>query len=101
LRESGSIEQDADIVLFIYREDYYLKGVEVEMPTPAEAETNLDKTTKYNDWKNKYDQAAGKAEIIVAKQRHGSTGIVRVRFDGRTTKFSDSVDEGYLPEARG
>ncbi|MDQ3479696.1 MAG: replicative DNA helicase [Pseudomonadota bacterium] len=100
LRESGSIEQDADIVLFIYREDYYLKGVEVEMPTPAEAETNLDKTAKYNDWKAKFDQAAGKAELIVAKQRHGSTGIVRVRFDGRITKFSDSVDEGYLPEAR-
>jgi replicative DNA helicase len=101
LRESGSIEQDADIVLFIYREDYYLKGVEVEMPTPEEAVANSEKATKYNDWKKKFDEIAGKAEIIVAKQRHGSTGIVRVRFDGRTTKFSDSVDEGYLPELRG
>jgi replicative DNA helicase len=55
---------------------------------------------KYEDWKNKYDNVAGKAEIIVAKQRHGSTGIVRVRFDGRTTKFSDAVDESYLPELR-
>ena len=100
LRESGSIEQDADIVLFIYREDYYLKGSEVEMPTPEEAQANLEKTSKYNDWKEKYDLAAGKAEVIVAKQRHGSTGIVRVRFDGRTTKFSDVVDEGYLPERR-
>ena len=100
LRESGSIEQDADIVLFIYREDYYLKGTEVEMPTPDEASANLDKVSKYEQWKQKYDAAAGKAEIIVAKQRHGSTGIVRVRFDGRTTKFSDAVDDAYLPELR-
>ena len=100
LRESGSIEQDADIVLFIYREDYYLKGSEVEMPTPEEAQANLEKTSKYNEWKEKYDLAAGKAEVIVAKQRHGSTGIVRVRFDGRTTKFSDAVDDNYLPEMR-
>jgi replicative DNA helicase len=100
LRESGSIEQDADIVLFIYREDYYLKGSEIEMPTPDEAQANLDKVSKYNEWKEKYDFAAGKAEIIVAKQRHGSTGIVRVRFDGRTTKFSDAADDSYLPEIR-
>jgi replicative DNA helicase len=100
LRESGSIEQDADIVLFIYREDYYVKGVEVEMPTPEEAASNPDKAAKYSAWKEKFDDVAGKAEIIVAKQRHGSTGIVRVRFDGRTTKFSDAVDEGYLPEMR-
>ncbi|HEX6660463.1 MAG TPA: replicative DNA helicase [Sphingomicrobium sp.] len=100
LRESGSIEQDADIVLFIYREDYYVKGVEVEMPTPDEASRSPEKVAKYEDWKTKYQDVAGKAEIIVAKQRHGSTGIVRVRFDGRTTKFSDAVDEGYLPEMR-
>ena len=100
LRESGSIEQDADIVLFIYREDYYLKGSEIEMPTPEEASGNLDKVTKYEEWKQKFDAAAGKAEVIVAKQRHGSTGIVRVRFDGRTTKFSDVADDNYLPEMR-
>ena len=97
LRESGSIEQDADIVLFIYREDYYLKAVEPDFPLPEE----IDKQAKYQVWKEKYDPVAGKADIIVAKQRHGSTGIVRVRFDGRTTKFSDSADEGYLPELRG
>jgi len=101
LRESGSIEQDADIVLFIYREDYYLKGAEVEMPTPQEAQANLEKTTKYNDWKEKYDSAAGKAEVIVAKQRHGSTGIVRVKFEGAITKFSDLVDDNYMPQMRG
>ncbi|MBA3526315.1 MAG: replicative DNA helicase [Sphingomonas sp.] len=96
LRESGSIEQDADIVLFIYREDYYLKAVEPDYPMPDE----IEKQAKYEAWKEKYDPVAGRAEIIVSKQRHGSTGIVRVRFDGRTTKFSDSVDEGYLPEMR-
>ena len=97
LRESGSIEQDADIVLFIYREDYYLKAVEPDMPPPNETE----KLAKYDEWNAKYAAAAGKAEVIVAKQRHGSTGIVRVRFDGRTTKFSDAADEGYMPEMRG
>ena len=100
LRESGSIEQDADIVLFIYREDYYVKGVEVEMPTPDEAASNPERRQKYEDWDAKYQAVKGKAEIIVAKQRHGSTGIVRVRFDGRITKFSDAADEGYLPELR-
>jgi len=100
LRESGSIEQDADIVLFIYREDYYVKGVEVEMPTPDEAASNPERRQKYEDWDAKYQAVKGKAEIIVAKQRHGSTGIVRVRFDGRITKFSDAADEGYLPEMR-
>jgi replicative DNA helicase len=96
LRESGSIEQDADIVLFIYREDYYLKAVEPDYPMPEET----DKQAKYEAWRQKYDPVAGRAELIVAKQRHGSTGIVRVRFDGRTTKFSDAADEGYLPEMR-
>jgi replicative DNA helicase len=96
LRESGSIEQDADIVLFIYREDYYLKAVEPDYPMPEE----IDKQAKYEAWREKYDPVAGKAEVIVAKQRHGSTGIVRVRFDGRTTKFSDAADDGYLPEMR-
>src|SRR5690242_10619670 len=96
LRESGSIEQDADIVLFIYREDYYLKAVEPDYPMPNETE----KLAKYEEWNAKYASAAGKAELIVAKQRHGSTGIVRVRFDGRITKFSDDADEGYLPEMR-
>ena len=97
LRESGSIEQDADIVMFIYREDYYLKAVEPDMPSPNET----DKLAKYEEWNAKFAAAAGKAEVIVAKQRHGSTGIVRVRFDGRTTKFSDAADEGYMPELRG
>ena len=90
LRESGSIEQDADIVLFIYREDYYLAA-------KAPAEDHPD----FAAWQEEMGRAYGRAEVIVAKQRHGATGKVRMRFDSRITKFSDAVDEGYLPEARG
>jgi replicative DNA helicase len=71
------------------------------MPTPEEAAGNLDKVSKYEEWKQKYEAVAGRAELLVAKQRHGSTGIVRVRFDGRITKFSDAADDTYLPELRG
>jgi replicative DNA helicase len=90
LRESGSIEQDADIVIFIYREDYYLAAKQ-----PA------DDHPDFAAWQEEMARNYGRAEIIVAKQRHGSTGKVRVKFDSRITKFSDAVDEGYLPEMRG
>ena len=90
LRESGSIEQDADIVIFIYREDYYLAAKQ-----PA------DDHPDFAAWQEEMARNYGRAEIIVAKQRHGSTGKVRVKFDSRITKFSDAVDEGYLPEIRG
>src|SRR3569623_2156097 len=96
LRDSGSIEQDADIVLFIFREDYYLKAVEPDYPMPDE----LEKLANYEAWIEKYAPVAGRAEVIVAKQRPGSTGIVRVRFAGRTTKFSDAADAGNLPAVR-
>ena len=90
LRESGSIEQDADIVLFIYREDYYLAARQ-----PADDHPEIDK------WREEMARVYGLAEILVAKQRHGSTGKVRVKFDSRITKFSDLVDDGYIPEMRG
>ena len=89
LRESGSIEQDADIVLFIYREDYYLAARQ-----PADDHPEVDK------WREEMARVHGLAEVIVAKQRHGSTGKVRLKFDSRITKFSDLVDEGYMPEVR-
>jgi replicative DNA helicase len=89
LRESGSIEQDADIVLFIYREDYYLAARQ-----PADDHPEIDK------WREEMARVYGLAEVIVAKQRHGSTGKVRLKFDSRITKFSDLVDEGYMPEMR-
>jgi replicative DNA helicase len=90
LRESGSIEQDADIVLFIYREDYYLAA---HQPT--------DDHPDFAEWKEKMERAYGRAEVIVAKQRHGATGKVHLKFDSRITKFSDAVDDSYLPESRG
>jgi replicative DNA helicase len=90
LRESGSIEQDADMVLFIYREDYYLAAKQ-----PA------DDHPDFAAWQEEMARAYGRAEVIVAKQRHGATGKVRLKFDSRITKFSDAVDDGYLPEMRG
>src|SRR3954470_5012211 len=90
LRESGSIEQDADMVLFIYREDYYLGAKQ-----PA------DDHPDFAAWQEEMARAYGRAEVIVAKQRHGSTGKVRLKFDSRITKFSDDLDDRYLPEMRG
>jgi replicative DNA helicase len=89
LRESGSIEQDADIVLFIYREDYYLSAKQ-----PADDHPDIDK------WREEMARVYGTAEVLVAKQRHGSTGKIRLKFDSRITKFSDAADESYLPEIR-
>ena len=90
LRESGSIEQDADMVLFIYREDYYLANKQ-----PAEDHP------EFAQWQEEMGRVYGLAEIIVAKQRHGATGKVRVKFDSRITKFSDRTDDAFLPEERG
>jgi replicative DNA helicase len=89
LRESGSIEQDADIVLFVYRDDYYLASKQPSEDHPG-----------FHEWKEEMERVYGTAELIVAKQRHGSTGKVRMRFDARVTKFSDAANEEYLPEFR-
>ncbi|HEY0131876.1 MAG TPA: DnaB-like helicase C-terminal domain-containing protein, partial [Allosphingosinicella sp.] len=90
LRESGSIEQDADMVWFVYREEYYLANKQ-----PA------DDHSDFPAWQEEMNRAYGTAELIVAKQRHGSTGKVKMKFEAKITKFSDHIDEGYLPEARG
>src|SRR4029078_3113072 len=86
LRESGSIEQDADVVLFVYREEYYLQNKE---PKPGSAE--------HEKWQLEMELALGKAEVIIAKQRHGPTGTVRLQFEGQFTRFSDFVEEDNLP----
>src|SRR3954449_9451434 len=78
LRESGSIEQDADIVMFVYREEYYLAARQ-----PA------DDDPKLAEWQEQMSRAYGTAELIIAKNRHGGTGKERLRFEGRFTKFSD------------
>ena len=79
LRESGSIEQDADVVMFVYREEYY---VEREKP----GEENPD---KYLEWQTKMDRCAGKAEVIIGKQRHGPIGIVDLAFQAAFTRFGN------------
>ncbi len=84
LRESGSIEQDSDVVMFIYREEYYLSRTEPDM---GEAE-------KYAQWQEKMDRALNKADIIVSKQRHGPIGTETLFFDPNITRFSD-LDERH------
>ena len=90
LRESGSIEQDADMVWFVYREDYYIASKEPKRPV----ETDDQKVHEaYSAWMAQMEQVFGLAELVIAKQRHGSTGKVRMKFEARITKFSD-LDEG-------
>jgi replicative DNA helicase len=96
LRESGSIEQDADIVCFVYREDYYLAAKE-----PRENAESGKGQEAYEEWQRQMNEVYGQAELIVAKQRHGATGKVKLRFDARITRFSDLADTSYLPEPRG
>ena len=96
LRESGSIEQDADIVLFVYREDYYVAGKE-----PRDGGDDAKSQDAYHEWQRQMNEVYGQAELIVGKQRHGSTGKVKLRFDARITRFSDLAETAYLPEPRG
>lgn len=86
LRESGSIEQDADVVLFVYREAYYK---EREEPTPAGS-------AEHAIWTEEFRKVEHLAEIIVGKQRHGPIGTIRLGFDGRYTVFSD-LEDRYEP----
>jgi replicative DNA helicase len=90
LRESGSIEQDADVVLFVYREEYYLKNKE---PKPG--------TVEYEQWQNEMSNVHGIAEVIIGKQRHGPTGTVRLWFEDRLTRFSNLAREDHLPAPYG
>ena len=79
LRESGSIEQDADIVMFVFREEYYR---EREKPSDAD----LDAMAK---WQQIMEQVHGKAEVILGKQRHGPIGTVELSFEGQFTRFGN------------
>ena len=86
LRESGSIEQDADVVMFVFREEYY-----VERTKPAEG------TPEFQTWMVKMQAVSGKAEVIVGKQRHGPVGTVDLQFEGAFTRFSDLAQDAYMP----
>lgn len=86
LKESGDIEQDADVVMFLYREAYYLERAEPR----RKAGMTDDKTVGLRaDWQGEMDAAAGLAEIIVAKNRHGRTGVAKVAFDGERQRFEN------------
>jgi len=87
LRESGSIEQDADVVMFVYREEYYVERAQPREGTPEHAE-----------WTDRMEQVHGRAEVIIGKQRHGPTGTVQLQFDGSVTRFADLARDAYLPE---
>ena len=84
LRESGSIEQDADVVMFIYRESYYLQRNE---PTRGSDESQESYQKKHDAWKDRNEEVFNKAELIIAKQRNGPTGKVDLYFDDKYTKF--------------
>ena len=79
LRESGSIEQDADVVMFVFREEYYLERKEPKLGT-----------IEHGEWQAKMNEIIGSADIMIGKQRHGPTGNVQVQFEGIYTKFKDA-----------
>ena len=95
LRESGSIEQDADVVMFVYREEYYLDKSE---PTQRDNENQESFNERFTKWQDRRNLAEGKAEIIISKQRHGPTGIVQVQFEAKFTRFMDLVQNDRLPD---
>ena len=94
LRESGTIEQDSDVVMFIFREQYYLERAE-----PVQrADEALDKyLERHERWKQRGDEAYNKAEVMIAKQRHGPIGNVKLFFEGEFTRFGD-LETDHTPE---
>ncbi|NBB82591.1 MAG: replicative DNA helicase [Alphaproteobacteria bacterium] len=89
LRESGSIEQDADVVMFVFREAYYVSKREPSEGTP-----------EHDAWQQEMDRVHNLAEVIVAKQRHGPTGAIRLHFEGMFTRFSN-LEQRYGGEELG
>jgi replicative DNA helicase len=87
LRESGSIEQDADVVLFVFREEYYVSRREPREGTPEHA-----------TWQQEMESVHNLAEVIIAKQRHGPTGNVKLMFNAMLTKFANLAREDYMPQ---
>ena len=87
LRESGSIEQDADVVMFVFREEYYLNNREPKPGSPEHA-----------TWMTDMERAHGIAEVIIGKQRHGPTGAIELQFEAEVTRFSNLANDENLPE---
>jgi replicative DNA helicase len=87
LRESGSIEQDADVVIFVFREEYYVKNKEPRLGTE-----------EHFKWQAEMEAVHGKAEVIIGKQRHGPTGTVQLQFEAEVTRFADLASDAQLPD---
>ena len=96
LRESGSIEQDADMVWFVFREDYYVASREPRRPNESDDGKAHD---LHATWAAEMERVYGLAELIIGKQRHGATGKVRLRFEPRITRFSDLADDTLATSA--
>ncbi len=92
LRESGTIEQDSDVVMFIYRESYYLERLE---PIRKSEEDEMKYNERVSRWQQLTNENYNKAEIIIAKQRHGPIGSIKMHFDANYTKFSDLTTKDY------
>jgi replicative DNA helicase len=98
LRESGSIEQDADVVMFVYREQYYHERAE---PNQRADEDDSKFHERRDRWMKRGEEVHNKADVIVAKQRHGPIGTRQLYFEGMLTRFSDLAEDGSLPEQYG
>lgn len=98
LRESGSIEQDADVVMFVFRENYYIHN---EDPKQKQNETAEHFAQRVEDWKKRDRETQNLAEVIIGKQRHGPTGTVKLFWNGQYAQFSNLANEEALPEQIG
>jgi replicative DNA helicase len=97
LRESGSIEQDADVVMFIFREEYYLSR---RQPTKLPDQDNEKYQALVKKWQDSCEEVYGITEVIIAKQRHGPIGTIKLQFSAETTKFEDFIATDHLPALR-
>ena len=95
LRESGTIEQDSDVVMFVYREQYYLERSE---PSQKPEESSEHFHERHAKWQERCELAHNIAEVIVAKQRHGPIGTVKLHFEADFAHFSDHIETNRLPE---
>ncbi|MBR9970219.1 replicative DNA helicase [Magnetospirillum sulfuroxidans] len=95
LRESGSIEQDADVVMFVFREQYYLERAE---PGQRPDETPEKYNERHAKWQERCEEVWNTAEVIIAKQRHGPVGTVRLAFHGEFTKFGNLMTDDHYEE---